>query len=81
MKPITERKNVVWTSHVADPAAPLNPKAPAMIARTKKIDKAKYSIFSPHVPPKGEIHGVHPEIRRRHCRSLIQKDHSQKKLK
>jgi hypothetical protein len=46
MKAIMKRKNITWIIHVAVPASPVNPKAPARIPRIKKADKTQRSIFS-----------------------------------
>lgn len=73
MKPIAQRKNVTCISHVADPAAPLNPKAPEMIPRINKRDKAKNIIFhllrrqekKSTVPPEEESTGGTTDVRAR----------------
>jgi hypothetical protein len=40
-----KRKNINWAIHVADPAWPENPRAPATIPATIKNDKTQAGIF------------------------------------
>jgi N-acyl-D-aspartate/D-glutamate deacylase len=51
IKAVIKRKNSTWANHVAVPAIPLNPKAPATIPRTRKAI-AQLSIYFTLLPIK-----------------------------